>query len=225
MVLFDHNGCLRRYDSVNEILLEFHKVRTNLYVKRKEFMEGMLVAESLKLGNIARFILEKIEGKIKVENLKKAGIIKILRDKKYDPDPIAKWKQRVVKERGYNNEDMSPAANEDENVEEQSSDKHHFDYLLSMPFCQLTMENKDEILKQQNTKADELAKLKAKTPSQLWLDDLDQFLNELDKYEHKEKEEDAAAQLKAYKAGKQEYLPSQKQTQRTERKNPFFLYI
>ena len=225
MVLFDHNGCLRRYDNVNEILLEFHKVRTGLYVKRKEYMEGMLGAESLKLDNIARFILEKIEGKIKVENLKKAEIIRILREKKYDPDPIAKWKQRVVKERGYNNEDMNPAANEDENGDEQSSDKHDFDYLLSMPIWNLTMEKKDEILKQQRTKADELGKLKAKTPSQLWLDDLDQFLSEMDKFEQKEKEEDAAAQLKAYKAGqaskgasnkrgnekagKQEYLPSQ----------------
>ena len=209
MVLFDHNGCLRGYDSVNEILLEFHKVRTNLYVKRKEFMESMLGAEILKLVNIARFISEKIEGKIKVENLKKAELINILRDKKYDPDPIAKWKQRVVKEQGSNNEDMSPAANEDENGKEQSSDKHEFDYLLSMPIWNLTMEKKDEILKQQKTKVDELAKLKAKTPSILWQDDLNQFLNELDKYEEKEKEEVTSAQLKAYKVGKQEYLPSQ----------------
>ena len=197
MVLFDHNGCLRRYDNVNEILLEFHKVRTNLYVKRKEYMEGMLGAEILKLVNIARFISEKIEGKIKVENLKKAELIRILRDKKYDPDPIAKWKQRVVKKQGYNNEDMSPAANEDENGEEQSSDKHEFDYLLSMPIGNLTMEKKDEILKQQKTKVDELAKLEEKTPSQLWQDDLNQFLNELDKYEEKEKEEVTSAQLKS----------------------------
>jgi DNA topoisomerase-2 len=222
MVLFDHNGCLRRYDNVNDILLEFHKVRTGLYVKRKEYMEGMLGAESLMLDNISRFILEKIEGKIKVETLKTAEIIQILLGKKYDPDPIAKWKQRVVKERGYNNEDTNLTVNEDEIGDEQSSNKHDFDYLLSIPI--LTMEKKDEILKQQKTKADEVIKLKAKTPSELWLDELDQFLSEMEQFEQKEKEEDAAAQLKAYKAGqankgasiqrgneagKQEYLPSQ----------------
>ncbi len=45
-----------------------------------------------------------------------------------------------------------------------------------------------------------MARLKAKTPNQLWQDDLDQFLAELDKYEAKEKEEESVSQLKAFKA-------------------------
>jgi len=81
MVLFDPKGCLKRYGSVQEILDEFYKLRIDLYRRRKEYMEGMLGAESAKLDNIARFILEEIEGKIKVENLKKAEICKILKER------------------------------------------------------------------------------------------------------------------------------------------------
>ena len=39
--------------------------------------------------------------------------------------------------------------------------------------------------------------LEETTPSQLWQDDLNHFLNELDKNEEKEKEEVTSAQLKA----------------------------
>ena len=99
MVLFDEKGCLRRFDSVQIILKEFFEVRSKLYKKRKDYMEGMLGAESLKLDNIARFIMEKIEGKIKVENLKKVDICKMLKERKYDPDPVVKWKAKIIK--GY----------------------------------------------------------------------------------------------------------------------------
>lgn len=221
MVLFDHAGCLRRYDSVNDILKEFYQVRCELYKKRKQYMEGMLGAESLKLDNIARFILEKIEGKIKVENLKKAEICKILKDRKYDPDPVTKWRQKIARDQGYEGDEVNQ---DEEEEQQQSSATKDYDYLLGMPIWNLTMEKKDDILKQQKAKGDELARLKAKSPSQLWLDDLDEFLNELDKYEEKEREEDnvllskagkasgkgsdKGANKKVPKAARIEYLPS-----------------
>lgn len=65
-VLFDHNGCIRRYTNVGDILREFFDVRLDYYNRRKQYLEGMLTAESLKLDNIARFIMEKIEGKITI---------------------------------------------------------------------------------------------------------------------------------------------------------------
>ena len=68
-VLFDHNGCLKRYSGPLEILNEFYQVRLELYQKRKAYLEGQLSAEAAKLTNQARFILEKIEGKIVVGEL------------------------------------------------------------------------------------------------------------------------------------------------------------
>lgn len=170
MVLFDHQGCLKRYNSVNDILQEFFEVRLQMYKKRKEYLEGMLGAESCKLDNIARFIVEKIEGKIKVENMKKADICKMLREKNYQPDPVQRWKEKISRERGYENDQ---AAEEQEGEQNEAASNKDYDYLLGMPIWNLTMEKKEEILKQQRAKATELNNLKAKSVNTLWLDDLD----------------------------------------------------
>ena len=55
---------MKRYDTELEVLVDFYRTRLDLYRKRKEYLESQLTAESLKLDNQARFILEKIEGKI-----------------------------------------------------------------------------------------------------------------------------------------------------------------
>ena len=64
LVLFDHNGCLKKYPGVTEILREFYDVRLDIYRKRKDWLVGQLEAEAAKLTNQARFIMEKIEGKV-----------------------------------------------------------------------------------------------------------------------------------------------------------------
>ena len=55
-----------------------------------------------------------------------------------------------------------------------------FNYLMSLPLWFLTKEKKDELLKQRDEKAEELYKLKKKSPKTLWRDDLDAFIKELD---------------------------------------------
>jgi len=55
MCAFDAAGCLRKYESSQEILKEFYDVRLKYYNKRKEYMEGILEAESRKLSNQARY--------------------------------------------------------------------------------------------------------------------------------------------------------------------------
>ena len=52
----------------------------------------MLSAESLMLDNKARFIMEKIEGKIVIENKPKKELIKLLVQRGYDSDPVKAWK-------------------------------------------------------------------------------------------------------------------------------------
>ena len=63
-VLFDQFGCLKKYNTVIDILKEFFEIRMAKYGERKAFIEGMLDAEAAKLENQARFILEKIDGKV-----------------------------------------------------------------------------------------------------------------------------------------------------------------
>ena len=59
-------GCLKRYDSVQDILKEFFELRLHYYRLRKDWLMGSLGAEAAKLSNQARFVLEKIEGKISI---------------------------------------------------------------------------------------------------------------------------------------------------------------
>lgn len=65
-VLFDHMGCLKRYDSVLDILKEFFELRLHYYKLRKDWLVGSLGAFAAKLSNQARFVLEKIDGKISI---------------------------------------------------------------------------------------------------------------------------------------------------------------
>lgn len=60
--MFDHVGSLKKYDSVLDILRDFFELRMKYYRLRKDWLTGMLEAESSKLTNQARFILEKIQG-------------------------------------------------------------------------------------------------------------------------------------------------------------------
>ena len=92
--MFDHNGCLKKYNDVLEILTEFFAVRLDMYERRKTWLEGQLSAESLKLDNQARFIMEKIEGKIVLEDKKKKDIVLQLKTRGYDSDPVKAWKEQ-----------------------------------------------------------------------------------------------------------------------------------
>ncbi|KAH0513860.1 DNA topoisomerase 2-beta, partial [Microtus ochrogaster] len=102
MVLFDHMGCLKKYETVQDILKEFFDLRLSYYGLRKEWLVGMLGAESTKLNNQARFILEKIQGKITIENRSKKDLIQMLVQRGYESDPVRAWKEAQEKGREVN---------------------------------------------------------------------------------------------------------------------------
>ncbi|KAF6031210.1 TOP2A [Bugula neritina] len=175
MVLFDDCGILKQYESSHAILKEFYDVRLRMYSARKQYLDGMLEAEARKLSNQARFILEKIEGKIVIENKKKKDLIETLVKEGYDSDPVKAWKVSQSKERVVDGE-----GEEEESDPRSGTD---FAYLLNMPLLNLTREKKEELLKQRDDKRQELDLLRSKTPSNLWEEDLDAFMAALEKYE------------------------------------------
>lgn len=63
-VLFDANGCLRRYADSGEILKEFYDLRLERYRTRKEYLEGKLQSEADKITSQARFVMEMYSGTI-----------------------------------------------------------------------------------------------------------------------------------------------------------------
>jgi len=75
----------------------FFLVRLKMYVKRKEYMVGTLQSQCSKLDNIARFIKEKIENIIIIENKKISAVVDMLSERKYDRDPEKVWREEAKK--------------------------------------------------------------------------------------------------------------------------------
>ncbi|XP_019745044.1 DNA topoisomerase 2-alpha isoform X2 [Hippocampus comes] len=195
MVLFDHVGSLKKYESAQDILKDFFELRLKYYNLRRAWLLGMLGAESAKLTNQARFILEKIQGTLVIENKPKKELIRMLQQMGYDSDPVKAWKQAQDKNAEQAEEDQEEAP------EEEDTSGPDYNYLLGMPMWFLTKEKKEELCKQRDAKMTELNALKKKTPSDLWKDDLAAFLEELERVEAKEKE-DAALPVKKTSKGK-----------------------
>ncbi|KAK0402260.1 hypothetical protein QR680_016238 [Steinernema hermaphroditum] len=201
MVLFDAAGCLRKFDTPEEICQEFFETRKNKYIERKAYLEGMLRAQSRRLTNQARFIVAKIKGEIVMENKRKAAIVEQLVRQKYDPDPVKKWKEeQKKKELEMNGEIGADSDAENDQAEEQSDEQKRldtklsdYDYLVGMALIKLSEEEKDKLLKESDDKMKELRDLEAKTWADLWTFDLDNFLVELDKQETKERNDMNAA--------------------------------
>ena len=76
--------------------------------------------------------------------------------------------------------EQNEEATEESQEEETDKGQPDFNYILGMALWCLTKEKKDELLKQRDNKADELYQLRKKSKEDLWLDDLSNFLVELD---------------------------------------------
>lgn len=105
---FDENQCLNKYDSVMQILKGFYKLRLETYHKRKDYLEGVLQAEAAKLSNQARFILEKCDGTLVIENKKKKDMIAELVRRNYESDPVMAWKLSQNREQVLVSVDLFP---------------------------------------------------------------------------------------------------------------------
>ncbi|XP_075224764.1 DNA topoisomerase 2 isoform X2 [Lycorma delicatula] len=228
MCAFDKDNCLKKYDNVTDILRDFFSLRLTYYDKRKSYLEGVLHAEARKLTNQARFICEKCDHVLVIENKKKKDMIAELVRRNYDSDPVKAWKLQQDRE-AMLEEAAGPRSQTEDDDEEESeslvpeSAGPDYDYLLSMTMWTLTKEKKDELLKKRDDKMSELHALQVKTPADLWNDDLDALLIKLNEVEKKEKEEEeagvvnpkgkggkgkAAAGLKAKKNMAVDFMPS-----------------
>lgn len=197
MVLFDHNGCIRRYENITDILKEYFDVRLGLYQKRKDYLEGLLTAEASRLENIARFIMEKIDGLITIENKPKKELIQMLVRRGYDSDPLKRWKELQAKDK--EDVDDSDGEGDDESTASGSSGGPDFNYILNNPLWCLTKEKKDALLKQRDEKKSELEALKKKSKEDLWMDDLEEFMQNLEELEQREREDEKQSLSKPVK--------------------------
>ena len=152
-MLFNKDGCLHKYSDELEILTEFYSVRLDMYQRRKQWIEAQLQAESNRLNSQARFIKEKIEGKIVIgqclcvvmvtlccycdftERTKTAQVIEQLKAREFPSDPVKTWRRSYLADR--------------EQYEEEGDD---YRYLLSMEISSLTEEKEQDLLNKADKK-------------------------------------------------------------------------
>lgn len=210
MVCFDFEGRIQKYDSALCILEEYFHRRMDLYVRRKEMMAQQLTRDWTRLDAKARFVTEIIDGTILVSNRRKSEIVVDLTKKKYPTDQELKGAADSLP----GNTDDS-----DEPVED-SPDSHIYDYLLNMPIHSLTREKVDRLVQECQEKENQLNSLLAKSPKDLWRNDLDEFMKTWNSVEMAvNREIDQASNQSAAKANRKRPTVSKKL--KVAKKNPF----
>jgi DNA topoisomerase-2 len=158
IVCFDALGRIRKYTSPVEILLDFYPLRLAFYQKRKAHLVDALSEDWNRLENKVRFIEEIASGALKIQNKRKADLVKELAA------------------REYKSFDSRESREEFSEVTEEPKSLKAYDYLLNMPISSLTAERAAQMRSERDAKEAALSDLLARSPKDLWRADLQEFL-------------------------------------------------
>ena len=169
MHLFDAEGRIAKYNTPEDMLLEFFTLRLDFYDKRKELLLNKMRREQSILTNKARFIEEVCAGELVVSNRKRSEILAELQERGYD-----------LREKEDEKKETEEDAEEEEEEMSDAELARGYEYLLGMKIWSLTFEKAEELRRQLAEKMMEVQALEETTPSQLWLNDLDDIEEALD---------------------------------------------
>merc|ERR550514_843335 len=188
MILFDKDGKIQKYNSAVDVLEEFAHLRLTVYMQRKRFMVAKLGCEKDILASKMRFITSIIDGKMKINNRKKADLVKDMKD-------VLGFKTMddIKAANKYIADDDAGNAQDDEEEDAKVGPQKGFEYLLGMNLWSLTHEKVEELRKALAEKTAELDRLLKKTEPMLWEEDLNALDEVLKKTEAADAEDDAKA--------------------------------
>lgn len=203
MVAFDEYGKIHKYDDVLEILRAFYFVRLHYYGLRKDAIVQRIERELAKLLAQARFVKMIVEGELKVLNRKRMELVQTLRQLKF-PGIGKDGVVHEVEEAGEAEEADDVEMEEEEEGAPPPVVVSQYDYLLGMAIWLLTRERYERLLKQRDTKQEELVEFKKHLPKDLWNQDLDAFVKAYGEFmeEDEQKRAGGAAGAKAKKGRK-----------------------
>ena len=118
MHLFNEQGRIQKYDTVEDVLNDYYPIRRDMYKKRKKYLLQSMNIKLKKLANKAKFL----------EMVSNGEIVLIKRTKKEIEMDLIKYKFTQEGEHG------------DEEQEKDDKDVN-FDYLLRTPLSSITLEN------------------------------------------------------------------------------------
>ena len=167
MVAFDENGQIKKYSNVSDIINSFCKVRITYYIKRKKKTLDTIKNDILFLSNKKRFLMEVMEGTIELfeekgksrKTRKLSDLVSELEEKKYD---------KILKG--------------DVDNEESSKSENGYEYLLRLQFRSITEEQINKLSKEIDSHIKSRDTLLKTSEKQLWINDLNEFKNEYEKW-------------------------------------------
>jgi DNA topoisomerase-2 len=164
--LFNKDGVIQKYETAVEIIKEWAETRILKYFERKNYQLKNLEKEAKILNNKMRFILDVIDGNIKIMNKKLTEVTLRLIELKYTPitDEVEENESTELDE---------PS----ENIDVEINHKH-YNYLLKMPISQLTYDRKVILEKEYNELDEKLRNLRNTNIEDLWLSDLTELEKE-----------------------------------------------
>jgi DNA topoisomerase-2 len=154
MHLYSDKGAIKKYNSTESIIKEWSKVRIRKYYERKNYQVKKLEKDYNILSTKIRFIIDVIEGKIKIMNVKLNVIADRLVELKY------------------------PKINVTDNTDSDDESEHikGYNYLIKMPISQLTMDRKIILEKEVEDLKNKLDNLKSTNIEKIWLNELNELL-------------------------------------------------
>ena len=152
MHLYSDKGVIKKYNNTSSIIKEWCKVRIEKYYERKEFQVKKLEKDYNQLSAKIRFIIDVIEGKIKIMNVKLNKVAERLVELNYP--------------KIYNNE---------ENDNDDNDLIKGYNYLIKMPISQLTLDRKIILEKEVEDLKNKLDKLKSTNIELIWLNELEEL--------------------------------------------------
>eukprot|EP00929_Paragymnodinium_shiwhaense_P100316 TRINITY_DN6255_c0_g2_i1.p1 TRINITY_DN6255_c0_g2~~TRINITY_DN6255_c0_g2_i1.p1 ORF type:complete len:2100 (+),score=564.25 TRINITY_DN6255_c0_g2_i1:317-6616(+) len=199
MVLFDSDGKIKKYDTPEDILVEFAQVRLDVYEKRKAHNIKKMEREVAVLTDKAKFIKLVVEEKLIVEKRKAKDLCVEMRE----------FELRTMRELdalgpGHDAESKSAAKLEADKAatagEPADNGGAGYNYLLSLKMWTLTEERMKKLLEQAEQRKVLLEDLRKTPVEELWERDLQRLessLDSLDKEAVREQQEAARLLKKA----------------------------
>lgn len=172
MHMYDMNGKIKKYSDPNEIIREFCDVRSVYYEKRRQLLINTYKLDYEKASERYRFINDIMDNVIVINRRKKSDAEKLLENAS---PPYKKFAKNAKKDLVENLEQDS---DESEATEVESIAKANYDYLLSMPMWNMTVEKLRQLEKEKDMLREKYEKLEQQTNIDLWNIDLDAFLQE-----------------------------------------------
>ncbi|KAL4429953.1 hypothetical protein ABPG74_000319 [Tetrahymena malaccensis] len=203
IVMFNDKYKLKRYQSTVEIMEEFYALRLKCYQKRKDYLVSKIQRDVDLLQNKMKFITLVVNGTLEIRNARKKGLLNKLKELGLTPmskitrinstkiQAFEEKKKENLAEKNEDNEDeeVQQEEEEEEQVQEGEIPLSEYNYLLSMPIFSLTEEKVLQLKKQVEEKEYELVVLQKKDIKDMWIEDLDKFIEVIDQVEEKEEKE------------------------------------